>query len=338
CPPVCQDNDKDGYGNPGVTSCPNGPQTDCNDTDSSVHPGATEVPYNGKDDDCNLTTLDDDFDGDGYPIATDCNDNDPLVHPGAIEICDDLVDNDCDGDINCDDSDCSGNPVCLTCTDNDGDGYYFQGGICGPVDCNDNDASVHPGATEICDDGQDNDCDGDLNCEDTDCAGKAACLPTAVALAKTISVNIPGYKCFRIQIENPGPHDVQVSQDISWHQTAPSDVQTTLLPGNMTVPAGQTRTVFYPCFNVGAGSQPGDYSLDILWTGQDAAGNPINLNTDPTLHLYYPTPLGASTGGVGGVGLPVNKLDLVSSLLGRFMLLAGIAMSIIVWRKKRRTL
>lgn len=44
------------------------------------------------------------------------------------------------------------------CTDNDGDGYYVEGGDCGPVDCDDTDASVHPGAPELCN-SIDDDCD-----------------------------------------------------------------------------------------------------------------------------------------------------------------------------------
>ena len=49
--------------------------------------------------------------------------------------------------------------------DNDGDGY-----TAGQGDCDDGNAAVNPGATEICDDGIDNDCDTLTDCADGDCA------------------------------------------------------------------------------------------------------------------------------------------------------------------------
>jgi len=48
----------------------------------------------------------------------------------------------------------------------DGDGYPKTGE---PGDCNDGDASINPGAEEVCSDGYDNDCDGDVDESDADC-------------------------------------------------------------------------------------------------------------------------------------------------------------------------
>ena len=57
--PVCIDNDNDGYGSPGDASCTNGAETDCNNANSSIYPGATEL-CNGVNDDCDGST-DEDF-------------------------------------------------------------------------------------------------------------------------------------------------------------------------------------------------------------------------------------------------------------------------------------
>jgi hypothetical protein len=58
------------------------------------------------------------------------------------------------------------------CADNDGDGYYTHS-VCGTaLDCNDSDNDINPGAPEICDDGKDNDCDGEVD----ECCNK---LPAA---------------------------------------------------------------------------------------------------------------------------------------------------------------
>ncbi|MBW3563151.1 MAG: S8 family serine peptidase [Acidobacteria bacterium] len=59
------------------------------------------------------------------------------------------------------------------CTDADGDGY------CASDDCDDNDASVNPGASEVCGDNIDNDCDGSVDegcstCTDADGDGWCA--------------------------------------------------------------------------------------------------------------------------------------------------------------------
>ena len=196
------DGDGDGYGNASLTqracTAPSGyvaDSSDCDDGDAAIHPGATEI-CDGDDNDCDGLTDDADSgvtgtstwyrdrDGDGYGLssssstactapsgyvtdATDCDDYDASVHPGATEICDG-VDNDCDGLG--DDADPGVTGTSTWYRDNDSDGYGDitrsasactapSGYIADNSDCDDYSASVHPGASELCD-GDDNDCDG----------------------------------------------------------------------------------------------------------------------------------------------------------------------------------
>ncbi len=100
-----------------------------------------------------------DNDGDGFKSRVDCNDNNPAIYPGAVELCSDNVDNNCDGLIDSSDPAC-GTP---TCSDTDGDGYGFPADpscTYAEEDCNDTLSSVSPGASEICDNGIDDNCDG----------------------------------------------------------------------------------------------------------------------------------------------------------------------------------
>ena len=87
------DLDADGYGDPGNTlqTCDTPTSygvddTDCDDTDPAVNPGATETWYDGIDSDCDGAD-DDDADGDGDPAlaygGTDCDDADPSVYGGV---------------------------------------------------------------------------------------------------------------------------------------------------------------------------------------------------------------------------------------------------------------
>jgi len=91
--------------------------------------------------------------------------------------CTDLIDNDGDGNTDCDDSDCANNVACCGASafykDADGDGYgnlssptyaceAKTGYVANSGDCNDGNSAVHPGATELCNNKDDN-CDGTID-------------------------------------------------------------------------------------------------------------------------------------------------------------------------------
>jgi hypothetical protein len=74
---------------------------DCDDLNNTIHPGATDVPGDGVDQDCTgsdaRAVLDDDVDNDGVTTADgDCDDFNTAVHPGARERSLDGVDSNCD--------------------------------------------------------------------------------------------------------------------------------------------------------------------------------------------------------------------------------------------------
>ena len=121
---------------------------DCDDSDTSIYWGASEICGDGIDQDCD--GADEvcpepepvDSDGDGYPVGEDCDDTDPGVNVRT----DYWWDN-----------------------DSDGFGGEYAGSGCGVVgslvvnnddDCDDSDTSIYWGASEICGDGIDQDCDG----------------------------------------------------------------------------------------------------------------------------------------------------------------------------------
>jgi hypothetical protein len=194
-----EDDDGDGFGNglSTIDSCtaPSGyadNPDDCDDTDATHNPDATEY-CDGDDNDCDeeidesgaadVTTWFPDTDGDGYGVpgtpidacdepsgyaatADDCDDDDETAYPGAPEDCDG-VDDDCD-DVIDEDS------TRTFYIDTDGDGYGVpdstveacvtpEGYAATDDDCDDDDASIHPEAEEICDVTIDQDCDGTID-------------------------------------------------------------------------------------------------------------------------------------------------------------------------------
>ena len=190
-----QDADVDGYGNASITtqacSAPGGyvsNNTDCNDANANVNPAKAEV-CNNIDDNCNgqidegvKTTFYRDADGDGYgnvsittqactapsgyvTNSTDCNDGNGNVNPGKTEVCNNIDDN-CNGQIDEGvkttfyrdaDGDGYGNPSLTTQACSAPSGYVNNN-----TDCNDARGNIHPGASETCNNIDDN-CNGQID-------------------------------------------------------------------------------------------------------------------------------------------------------------------------------
>jgi predicted outer membrane repeat protein len=117
---------------------------DCHDGRADAFPGASEVWYDGIDQDCD--GRDDDRDGDGFVAADDCNDTDDAVNPAEAEVWYDGTDQDCDGNDQ----------------DQDYDGFDLAD------DCDDTASGVNPGQAEVWYDGTDQDCDGNDQDQDYD--------------------------------------------------------------------------------------------------------------------------------------------------------------------------
>jgi phosphopantetheinyl transferase (holo-ACP synthase) len=196
---VCGDEDGDGSRS---AACGG---DDCDDADPSRYPGATEI-CDGDDEDCDPDTLGADGDGDGYTSSAccdgarcgdDCDDTLNTVNPLASETCDG-VDDDCDGMPD------DGLLVSGCYSDRDSDGFgagaaseqcldmtRVEVGFCpagytnlaAPTDCNDARADTSPGATEFCDD-VDNDCDGFVD----DVAGAGAACTVGVGACAAAGV------------------------------------------------------------------------------------------------------------------------------------------------------
>ena len=191
-----RDEDVDTFGTATTTksacSKPSGYVTnslDCNDKNSAIKPGATEVCA-AVDNDCDaqidegltFVTYYRDEDVDTFGTSTtaksacskpsgyvtnslDCNDKSSAIKPTATEVCD-AVDNNCDGKID--------EGVLKTFyRDEDVDTYGAasttasacsapSGYVTNSLDCNDKSSAIKPSATEVCD-AVDNDCDGQID-------------------------------------------------------------------------------------------------------------------------------------------------------------------------------
>ncbi len=209
------DNDGDTYGNPLVfeIGCDASvgfvvDNSDCDDTNISVHPYGLEI-CNGLDDDCDALTDNDDpsitgqstwyadTDADGFGNISssvlsceipsgyvadnsDCDDSNAFVNSSITEICN-SIDDDCDGLIDNNDPSITGQSTWYVDTDEDdfGDAAVSLLSCDNPVgyvadntDCDDSNAFVNSSITEICN-GIDDDCDGSIDNDDPTVTGQS---------------------------------------------------------------------------------------------------------------------------------------------------------------------
>ncbi len=208
--PLCPGLDHDGDG-----VSPDG--GDCDDADPARHPAASEVWYDGVDQDCDgWSDHDADFDGvdAGAAVGADCDDTDASVGPGMVERCNG-VDDDCDGTVDGE----TAVDVQTWYRDEDGDGHgdpdteriaceglVVESTVAG--DCDDEDATVSPAASEVCGDGVDNNCDGAA----TGCglAGEVSVADASLAWYGSDSYNDLGHDFGAGDIDGDGASELVV--------------------------------------------------------------------------------------------------------------------------------
>lgn len=195
-----RDGDSDGYGDEAVQKTLNSSlpapegyvdnNTDCNDAQSTISPGAAEILDDGIDQNCTgkdkfTWYKDSDYDGFGdqavnLPSETqpetyvhnaadieagrfDCDDSNESINPAMVDLVDDGLDNNCNGIQNK-----------SWYLDSDGDGYgngqraqtseldlSATGYSTNDYDCDDINTAVHPGLVELLEDLFDTNCNGD---------------------------------------------------------------------------------------------------------------------------------------------------------------------------------
>ena len=283
-----RDADKDGF-----DSLPAGGE-DCDDTDASVNPEASDAWYDGVDSDCDGAS-DYDQDGDGLDHqdhgGTDCDDEDPAIptdevwYDGIDGDCDGASDFDQDGDgydsdehegTDCDDADPDTFPGapevwydgvdqdCSQDSDTDQDGDGEEASTYGGTDCDDTDPSVFYDSGELTQDTQDDDCDGLV---DEDFIARGDLVVTEVMMAPAAVGDAYGEW---FEVYNTTSVDIDL---VGWDLTSAGNTGTTVTE-SLIVPAGGTVVLGTEDDAAQNGDAAVDYAYDrALLAFSDATDN-----------------------------------------------------------------
>jgi hypothetical protein len=282
------DSDLDGYGAGAMVACGGvALDTDCDDANALVHPGASEA--------CADLAVDNDCDGD----FSDAEASDSIAY---------FVDGDQDG--------FGAGAATMSCSS-------IQGSVISATDCDDGDSAVHPGAAERCADlAIDNDCDGDVSeleaidplvfyaDVDGDGAGDAGST-TLACTAPTGFVDVAGDLC---------PTTPERVAPVAWYEDADADGagDAGSSVSACDQPAGFVSNTGDLCPGDGSKLEPGACGCGAPDTDGDFDGNPDCFGQIATLTLVSDAEIYAATEqvvvrvnlGASGVGLRAAELSI----------------------------
>jgi hypothetical protein len=325
----CTDTDGDGYGNPGfpntcdTDNCPDNANADQANSDGDTHGDACDNCPN--DDNENQANSDGDSLGD---VCDNCPNDD---NPGQED-----ADSDGDGD------------VCDNCTDTDDDGYGnpgFPNNTCDTDNCpNDANAGQEDadgdGVGDACDDcpnDPDNDADDDGVCgdvdncptvpnlgqEDTDGDGWGDVCDNCPTIPNPDQADNDGDGvgdvCPRLTVNTTG--GAVQAQAAGWSGTVTSD------PAGIFCGDDCTNNYFEGT-HVTLTAHPGVKSYFVGWSGDCDANGQVTMDADKICTATFGYP-------VGGIVVPVNKLELVAPWMSLTTLTGLAALGVALVRRRK---